>query len=962
MSATSLGTGSSVFVLKIGQSNVNSLVRKLPIVKEFLDQQMLHILGITETHLLQSMPSSFIDIPNYSVVRNDTPGSFPKHGVCIYIHASVKFEQVTTPCHNLLSVYLTDLDVYVIIVYRPPSSSAVETELLYDFLLSFCGDKEVLVLGDFNLPTLSWKSSDPTLHASPIDRQGYEVFITLGLTQWVSEPTFPRSSNILDLVLSTEADRMGSIQVLPPLPGCDHCPVVCNYVFDLHFLPPQSVPDQCRKWHKGKYKLVLRALENVDWQFELSHRDINSMYDRFIEILVPLINDFVPISLRGQKPAKLPWNTNPPHRLRTRKKAAWDKYKCERLQFGRNSEAAKRALADFFAANNAIKQFLLKSQSEYEKHLVNDLKQSPKRFHAYLRQKKVGCPSVGPLRQADGTLTDEPSVMAESFATAFASVFSSTQPCTNKSDVPTAHQTVSCQMPPVDICAADVLASLQALDVNSASGADNLHPHLLRGCAAGLAYPLYLIFRKSLRECRLPVLWKSATVVPIFKKGSRYDALNYRPISLTSVTCKCLERLIARHLTSYLEDNNILSDHQFGFRSGRSTMDQLLLVYNDVTKCLDGGNVVDLIMFDFAKAFDVVSHPILLTKLHLLGIDIDLIRWIEDFLVGRQMQVNIQGKASRPHLVSSGVPQGSVLGPILFLVFVNNIASNLVCQYKIFADDLKMYLKIRHDSPANHAQDSQVCQRDITTLHRTAAAWCLNLNLDKCVVIRFKRKMHVLNSPCYYLDQSKIQVVQSHTDLGVLVDSDLKFHKHVTSTVCKAAGLTQNLLKSTVCRSPDFMMTLFSTHIRPIIEYCSCVWHTGYKGDLDLLESVQRRWTKRVTGLDTLDYGARLRALNQYSIQGRLLRADLIQYWKVFHAKCSIEASDLFPAAPQSSTRGHRFKIGHTRAETDIRLRSFSMRSVNRWNALPDRVVAEPNIGTFKVLLAESLGKALYAY
>jgi hypothetical protein len=282
-------------------------------------------------------------------------------------------------------------------------------------------------------------------------------------------------------------------------------------------------------------------------------------------------------------------------------------------------------------------------------------------------------------------------------------------------------------MPPVDICVADVLAVLQALDVNSAAGADNLHPFVLKNCAVHLAYPLWKIFHQSIRESSLPAAWKSSIVVPIYKKGSRYDPLNYRPISLTSVTCKCLERVLVQHLTAYLEDNNILTDHQFGFRSGRSTMDQLLIVYNDVSKWLDNGSVVDLIMFDFAKAFDVVSHPILLAKLHSIGIHTRLINWIEDFLVGRKMSVSVKGEISSPHSVASGVPQGSVLGPILFLVFVNHIASNLVCQYKIFADDLKIYMKIRHDSPSNYAHDSQVCQGEVNMLQRRAEVKVLSL-------------------------------------------------------------------------------------------------------------------------------------------------------------------------------------------------------------------------------------------
>jgi len=207
-----------------------------------------------------------------------------------------------------------------------------------------------------------------------------------------------------------------------------------------------------------------------------------------------------------------------------------------------------------------------------------------------------------------------------------------------------------------------------------------------------------------------------------------------------------------------------------------------------------------------------------------------------------------------------------------------------------------------------------------------------------------------------------IQVVQSHPDLGVLIDADLKFHQHISKTVHKAAGLSQNFLKSTVCRSPEFMMTLFSSHIRPILEYCSCVWNTGYIGDLRVLESVQRRWTKRVSNLSNVDYQSRLRALNQFSVQGRLLRADLIQYWKIFHGKCCVAPADLFVMSPQSGIRGHRFKIAHVRAQTDVRSRSFSTRCVERWNGLPDQVVSEDDLDSFKNLLAGALGETLYNF
>ena len=312
--------------------------------------------------------------------------------------------------------------------------------------------------------------------------------------------------------------------------------------------------------------------------------------------------------------------------------------------------------------------------------------------------------------------------------------------------------------------------------------------------------------------------------------------------------------------------------------------------------------------------------------------------------------------------MASRVPQGSVLGPILFLIFVNHIASNLTCQYKIFADDLKIYMKICHNSAVDYLNDSQLCQADISMLQCAASSWSLKLNQEKCAIIRFQRKSHTVPAPCYYIDQTLLKVVHSHPDLGVLVDSDLKFHQHITNTAQKAGGLAQNILKATVCRSPDFMMSVFCSHIRPILEYCSCVWHTGYIGDLRVLESVQRRWTKRVHNMSNRDYGARLRALGQYLIRGRLLRADVIQCWKLFHGKCAVEPTDLFTLAPRIGTRGHKFKVNHIRAQTDVHKRSFSVRCAELWNSLPDRVVSEDNLQTFKLMLNDALGEALFEY
>ena len=431
---------------------------------------------------------------------------------------------------------------------------------------------------------------------------------------------------------------------------------------------------------------------------------------------------------------------------------------------------------------------------------------------------------------------------------------------------------------------------------------------------------------------------------------------------MTSVPCKKLECLIASELTKYLDLHSIITPHQYGFRAGHTTMDQLTIVYNDVSKHVDAGHVVDMVLFDFSKAFDVVSHTILLQKLSCLGISGLVLKWLADFLIGRVMFVEISGARSNPKPVLSGVPQGSVLGPILFLIYINNIASSLSSHFKIFADDLKIYATIPHATPLVYAAASSAFQADIDRLHTVGSSWGLSMNAAKCVAMRFHRPGTCSTLPQYTLNGSQLNTVSSHKDLGVVIDRDLKFHGHVHNVAQKAGGLALNLLRSTVCRSPDFMVTLFTSHVRPIIDYCSSVWDVGYIQDIRIIETIQRRWTKRVTGLGDMDYGQRLKSLGLFSIQGRLLRADLIYYWKILTGRSSIPPDAIFQPAPSCGTRGHPLKLMVPRCNTDVRKRCFAVRCIHEWNKLPHAVVMSPSLYTFKRNLVAHLGDKLFLY
>ena len=929
---------------------------------EYASENKIDVIGVTETHLVSGILNSFVSIPNYNLFRCDTAGSVRKHGVGVYVHKDTEVDQVTMPYKNIITLRLTRYNICIVTAYRPPSYTEAENLAMIAALQAFISEHVTILIGDFNLPNVEWRGAAETVFSkgTGIEKAFLNMFDSLGLHQWVFVPTYPSSGNILDLVLTTEPDCIASLLVEAPLPGCDHCPVVLEYILsnsnsdvenDKHF-------DLRQSWHKGNYAKLRQALSQVDWDFELAYRDSNDSFEQLLKVVLALVRDAIPLTQTKPPQTRPPWRVTPPGSLRRQCKRAWETYKEARQIHGRRSPAALDSYSLFCKLNKEVRNFGVKSQSRYERSLIDRWKNNPKLLHAYIRSKKSAPTTVGPLRLKDDTVSSDPKEMSECLAKAFCSVYTKGAPDIQDQEP---HQSFTGSMPEIQITVEEVANLLKDIDGNTAMGPDGLHPLVLKNCADALAKPMHTIFTRSLEEGQLPNAWKKSLVIPIFKKGLRLDPLNYRPVCLTSVCCKRLERKLSDHIYNYLDSSSILSSHQFGFRPGHSTTEQLLLVYEYVSEMIDRGETVDVVLFDYSKAFDVVPHSILIDKLKNIGIDGEILSWISSFLMGRTMRVNVQGQLSRPQSVTSGVTQGSVLGPLLFLIYINHIAAKLTCRFAIFADDLKIYACGGSDK-ANRtlAELESEVQRDIDTLFNTSTSWGLSLNPKKCAVLRFSRRQQ--ETPHYVLNGNDLPSPKSHTDLGVVIDTSLKFHDHISSATRKVAGLGHSFLKSTVCRSKDFMLFFLTVHLRPILEYGSCLWHTGYIGDVRKLERFQRYWTKQIEDLQNLSYGDRLRELDLYSVKGRLVRSDLIQYWKIFHRQSCIAPESMFPRPTTRVTRGHMHKIGVLRDNTDIRKRSFSKRHINLWNNLPESVVNAPDIVHFKRGLNVAISDLLFDY
>ena len=485
-----------------------------------------------------------------------------------------------------------------------------------------------------------------------------------------------------------------------------------------------------------------------------------------------------------------------------------------------------------------------------------------------------------------------------------------------------------------------VEAKLSGLSQYKAAGPDNVHPFILSTFAKFFAVPLSLIFQSSMDVGVVPVDWKCANVTPIFKKGDRSHSGNYRPVSLTSVVCKIMESIIRDALVQFLEDHSLIKSTQHGFMKNRSCLTNILEFLEDITRSVDAGNPVDVVFLDFQKAFDKVPHKRLLFKLEDLCINDCLLKWVRDWLGDRKQRVVVGGSVSSWNGVTSGVPQGSVLGPLLFVVYINDLDHAVgVSRIKKFADDTKVYREVCDDS------DAADFQAELDSVFNWSRDWGMFFNLDKCKVMhvgtRNRRYMYNING-------RNLKAVKFEKDLGVYLDSSLKPSRQCVESARRANWILGLIRRHFKFLHKDVVVRLYKQLVRPHLEYAVQAWNPFLAKDMIVLERVQRRATKLISSLSSLSYEQRLVHLNLTSLKLRRLRGDLIQVFKIVHGFDRLSFDDFFTLSQSTRTRGHSLKLRKSFSRLDIRKYSFSQRVVDEWNDLPASLVYASSVNVFK--------------
>ena len=859
--------------------------------------------------------SDYFQIPGYVRINKDRVDR-AGGGVLIYLKFGINFAVCNNEHKESIWLKITSRDVAITfaLVYRPDDRT--DREIASD-INCYANHSRVCIVGDFNLPTL-----DCIEMSSNSTNLVYNAFINNFLTQKVTEAT--RENNILDLVLSSSFNLVENLEVIDPLANSDHNSIK----FNLQFLKPE-VHNFVKKpnFRKANFEKMRSDILNLNNHNFLSTVGPIAPFEALMTKLADSQNTCIPFSRAGKQKNKA-WITES---LKTKIGVKRSLYK--------RAKVNPSFLQQYKTAERELKIEIFKAKSNYEDRLAVICQNNPSVFFKYHRSSNKEC--IVALQEGSRRISDS-LAMGNVLNKYFASVFN--DKLVNR-DINFELNPSLPLMPRCTFTNLDVIAAINNLSAYKSVGPDLVYARTLKETKMEIAPLLCHIFNAFLEYSYVPDDWKLANVVPIFKKGGKEFKENYRPISLTSIVCKLMESIIVNKLTSFLESNNLLNPRQHGFRRGKSCVSNLISFYNNVAKCVDKGGCYDVIFLDFSKAFDKIPHCKLLDKLCKLNVDRKLIEWISEWLTDRKQRVQINGECTGWLPVTSGVPQGSCLGPLLFIIFINDFNFGMNCDVGLFADDAKLGREIRS------IDDITSLQVDLDLAFNWCNNECMTLNADKCVIMHFgKKNPHIQ----YSMNGEILNAVQEQRDLGVLVNESFSFSDHCSKVRNKAAKVVSFIRQSVSTRNPVTMVKLFSALVRPILEYGAQFWSPHLMKDIDLLESVQRNFTKMIDNFHFLSYDERLRTLDLFSLQYRRDRGQIIETFKYF-INSPDTAQNLFSFPESSRTRGHKFKLERWPFRTEIGRSYITNKVVPIWNSLSEVAIDSPSIDAFKKILDDEL-------
>lgn len=954
---------------------------KVPYIKNLLFDDSQLAFALTETWLTDDHNDAECYIPDYTLYRQDRKRQRSGRGrnsggVAIYLldqYAS-STEQIfhySSGVIEAVGIHIAALNTVMIVVYRQPDdtvhnnrSTSSEFKCFVKELRACLRDlplpvPNIVILGDFNLPHAVWDPVGWSVGTPADERKMIEDLreLTLDnfLTQHVEFPTH-RDGNILDIVFTNNSSLVHDICALPskvsdhliiemttavrPLPNHQDADIT-NKISDNGEKAEAEIDFQHLNFFSEdtNWDAILLRLSQHNWVRDFQGLNVEAMLAKFSSVCLTISKEFTPLKKHVFRSYAKKQRFIPRHRRILMRKRRRLKIQLLRA----NTEARRNSITRNLIEVEIKIQDSLKHQSEFEEQkAVESIKRNPKYFFTYAKKFSKVKTGIGPLKDAANRIINCPRKMAEILAEQYQSVCSHPR---HSSNLPYLLFPDELQreltMNSITFSDSELETAMRELPSSAAAGPDGFPAVLLKKCCSALSSPLANIWRQSLIEGKVPDICKRALTIPVHKGKSRSLPQNYRPIALTSHLVKVFEKVVRQNLVRFMDQHELFNRSQHGFRGGRSCLSQLLNHIDRITSLLESGSAVDVVYLDFAKAFDKVDIGITLRKLKSLGIGGQLGRWLGSFLLDRQQTVVVDGQRSLSRPVISGVPQGSVLGPFLFLVLIGDIDGEVVSSFlSSFADDTRIGHHITGD------EDAQQLQADLEKVYKWAKNNNMEFNAEKFDLLRYKANQHNQGpaSLIGYKSSSGTPISEKEhiSDLGINLSSDTTFKHHIDKKISAMKSKVSWILRTFRTRADLPMLTLWKQLVLSEHDYCCQIWSPTKAGEIQALEAVQKSFIRRINGIQELSYWEQLKSLKLYSLQRRRERYIIIYVWRILEGQVpNLESTPVLSQQHQRRGRECRIPLVSNSAAPQVRQARYSsiaIRGPRLFNCLPQAI------------------------
>ena len=930
--------------LKFVHLNITSLLKNIDEVRLFLNDNKVDVFALNETRLDETITENEISVPMFNLLRKDRDRN--GGGVAIYIKCGIEYQIVDNTALSQLEALCIKIclqkskPIFMVNWYRPPNAK-LEVIDIYENVLQFLDSQctNIIVMGDINFDIMNNKYNSACVKYVNVNNlYSLEQINTC-------EPTriTHRSATLIDHMLTNNINYVKKYGVIH-MGMSDHS---MSYLF-WKGNSSKSEPRHISYRNINGIDIVKfkQDLKNQPWQNVIKCSNLNDAVCKWEELLMYVVNKHMPIKKKRVRQKACPWMNSHIHKLMKERDKLKKKAHIENseLLMIRYRELRNRITGE---VRKLKKNYYVGKLTSYE----HNASQAWKTLKSLLPNKKA----------VTSTFHGNDVEVANTFNSFFATIgqtLSETIPYTNdQNNFPVNERFLTeNKFELMTVSEDEVLVEIKKLKNKKSTGIDEISSGILKLSAEEITPSLTFLINRSITDKVVPSRWKIAKVIPLFKKGDKNQPNNYRPISLLPIVSKLLERVIHRQLSDYLKLNSILAVEQSGFRPLHSTLTSLVKVTDDWLQAMDKQCYTGAVFVDLRKAFDTVDHNILLNKLMLIGINDSSILWFRDYLANRLIVTQINNTLSDEQRISYGVPQGSILGPLLFVIYVNDIVKTVdTCDIHLYADDTVLYF-----SDKNPRTVQQSLQSDLDKICAWMCKNRLSLNCDKtvCMLIGNRKLLNKheilnLNVNSRILDQ-----VHCVKYLGISVDEELNWNTQVNNVCNRVSKMISFLCRLSSIVDRRNMNLIYNSFILPLLDYGDIIWDSGKKFQTDRIQKLQNRASRIILSIDAHSHLSNQnlhQILDWDSLFSRRTKHLLLLVYKALNSLSPSYLSELFKIKETAYSLRSEYNLRTQKPRSNYCKRTVSYRGAINFNQLPLNIKQASSLNIFKRNLKEQI-------